>query len=47
MILAPDGRRLLIVRTPSDPSLSSSTGYASQLNVVQNWFEELRTKVLK
>jgi Tol biopolymer transport system component len=47
MILAPDGRRLLMVRTPPDPSLSNNTGYASQLIVVQNWFEELRTKVLK
>jgi serine/threonine-protein kinase len=47
MILAPDGRRLLMVRTPAHPSLSNNTGYALQLNVVQNWFEELRTKVLK
>jgi Tol biopolymer transport system component len=47
MILAPDDRRFLMIRTPPGTAVSGGTGYATQLLVVQNWFEELKAKVLK
>ena len=40
----PDGKRLLVVLPPADVKTGAARETSAQINVVLNWFEELRTR---
>jgi eukaryotic-like serine/threonine-protein kinase len=43
--LTPDGKQLVVVTGAATPSLDSDTASATRINVVLNWFEELKARV--
>lgn len=41
----PDGKRLIVVLPPPDAKADAAREESAEINVVLNWFQELRARV--